>query len=65
MTPNARDLTRSIIEQLIQFLPAILDDPAPGGREIRIAINAERSLARLETTQTIIVRRQPAQQSAE
>lgn len=61
MTSNARDLTRSIIEQLIQLLPVILDDPAPGGREIRIAINAERALARIETTQTVIVRRQQAQ----
>ncbi len=61
MTPNARDLTRSIIEQLIQFLPQVLDDPAPGGREIRIGINAERNLARIETTQTVIVRRQQTQ----
>ena len=59
MTNEARELTRKIVEQLIQLIPGLLDDPTPGGREITIMINAERSLARIRTEQVMIVRRQP------
>ena len=59
MTPKARGLTKEIVEQLIQMIPGLLDDPTPGGREITISINAERSLARIRTEQILIVRHQP------
>lgn len=62
MTPRAHALTRSIVEQLIQLLPQIIDDGGPGGRTVTIGINAERTLARIETTSAVIVR---AQQQAD
>ena len=48
MTSRARDLTRQIIEQLIQILPGILDDAAPGGIGLAINIGPERDHARIE-----------------
>lgn len=59
MTPAAHALTRSIIEQLIQMLPSVIDDGGPGGRTVTIGINAERTLARIETTSAVVVRAQP------